>query len=154
MHVGETIKGNNYNILDSFLLGVKRIGHATNLYKLGSLCKIIKEKGIILEINPISNQTLRLVRDLRIHPCIAYHNNGVKICISNDDPTLYNTKGVCYDWFVAAVTMEFNLLDFKCFAINSIEGSQISEEIKNIYKSSFLKEWDKFLDILIEKYNN
>ena len=50
--------------------------------------------------------------------------------------------------------MEFNLLDFKCFAINSIEGSQISEEIKNIYKSSFLKEWDKFLDILIEKYNN
>ena len=154
MHAGETIKGNNYNILDSFLLGVKRIGHATNLYKLGSLCKIIKEKGIILEINPISNQTLRLVRDLRIHPCIAYHNNGVKICISNDDPTLYNTKGVCYDWFVAAVTMEFNLLDFKCFAINSIEGSQISEEIKNIYKSSFLKEWDKFLDILIEKYNN
>ena len=39
MYTGEAIKGNNYNILDSFLLGVKRIGHATNLYILGSLYK-------------------------------------------------------------------------------------------------------------------
>ena len=91
---------------------------------------------------------------MRIHPCIAYHNNGVKICINNDDPTLFNTKGVCYDWFVSAAIMEFNLLDFKCFGINSIDGAQISEEIKKSYKSKFLKEWDEFLDILIEKYKN
>lgn len=91
---------------------------------------------------------------MRLHPCIGYHNNGVKICISNDDPTLYNTKGVCYDWFVAAAIMEFNLLDFKCFGINSIDGAQTSEEIKNSYKSQFLKEWNEFLDIFIEKYKD
>ena len=91
---------------------------------------------------------------MRIHHCIAYHNNGVRICINNDDPTLYSTTGVCYDWFVAAAIMEFNLLYFKYFGINSIDGAQISEETKNSYKSQFLKEWDEFLDIFIEKYKS
>ena len=154
VHAGESINAENYNILDAFLFGAKRFGHAVNLYKLGSLYEYIKNKGIVLEINPISNQTLRLVRDLRIHPCIGYHNNGMKICINNDDPTLYNTKGVCYDFFVASAAMEFDLLDLKCFGINSIDGSQISEELKNNYKLQFSKDWDEFLEFFIKNYEN
>ena len=126
------------------------MGHAVNSFKMGNLYKYIKNKGIVLEINPISNQTLKLVRDLRLHPCIGYHNNRVKICINNDNPTLYNTRGVNYDFFVAFVAMEFDLIDFKCFGINSIDGAQISEELKNSYKKKFLKEWDEFLDFFIE----
>ena len=151
LHAGESIKAINYNLLDGFLFEAKRLGHAANLFKIGKLWEYIKNKGIILEINPLSNQTLRLIRDLRLHPCIRYHNNGVKICINNDDPTIYNTKGICYDFFVAAAAMEFDLIDFKCFVINSIDGSLISEELKNIYKNTFLKEWDDFLDFFIEK---
>ncbi len=50
--------------------------------------------------------------------------------------------------------MEFDLIDFKCFGINSIDSAQISEELKNSYKKKFLKEWDEFLDFFIEKYKN
>ena len=152
VHAGETLQGINYNLLDAFLLGAKRMGHAVNLYKISNLCEYIKKKGIVLEINPISNQTLRLVRDLRIHPCIGYHNNGLKICINNDDPTLYNTKGVCYDFFVSSAAMEFDLLDFKCFGINSIDGAQKSDHLKKYYKFQFSKDWDKFLDYFINIY--
>ena len=154
VHAGETIKRINYNLLDAYLIGAKRFGHSVNLFKIGNLSEYIKKKGIVLEINPISNQTLRLIRDLRIHPCIGYHNNGIKICINNDDPTLYNTKGVCYDFFVAFAAMEFNLIDFKCFGINSIDGAQISEELKNKYKVKFLEDWDEFLDFFIKNYEN
>ena len=152
LHCGESIKGKNYNLVDGLLIDSKRFGHCINLFKLGILDEYVKNKGITLEINPISNQTLRQVRDLRIHPCIGYHNKGMKICINCDDPTLYNTKGVVYDFFVSCVAMEFDLLDFKCFGINSINGSQISDELKNIYKTKFLKDWDKFLDYFIKKY--
>ena len=93
------------------------------MFKLGNLFEYIKTKQTVLEINPISNQTLRLIRDLRIHPCIGYHNNGIKCCINNDDPTIYNTKGVGYDFLIVAAAMEFDLLDFKCFGLNSIDGS-------------------------------
>ena len=152
LHCGETIKGKNYNLVDGMLIDSKRFGHCINLFKLGNLQEYVKNKGITLEINPISNQTLRQVRDLRIHPCIGYHNNGIKICINNDDPTLYNTKGVIYDFFVSCVTMEFDLLDFKCFGINSINGAQISDELKNQYKIKFFEDWNKFLDYFIKKY--
>jgi len=154
LHCGETIKAQNYNLVDGALNNSKRFGHCINLFKLGTLFEYVKQKQIVLEINPISNQTLRQVRDLRIHPCIGYHNYGLKCCINNDDPTLYNTKGVKYDFLVSAAAMEFDLLDFKCFGLNSIEGAQVSEEIKNNYKTFFLKDWDAFLDYFIKKYES
>ena len=132
----------------------KRLGHVVNLFKLGKLWKYVQQNNIILEINPISNQTLRLVRDLRLHPCIGYHNNGLKICINNDDSTIENTKGVSYDFFVSFAIMEFDLIDFKSFCLNSIDGAQISNELKNEYKLIFMKEWNSFLDYFIKKYES
>ena len=154
LHCGESLKAKNYNFIDGILLNAKRLGHCINLFKLGNLYEQVKNKNIVLEINPISNQTLRQVRDLRLHPGIGYHNTGIKICINNDDPTLYNTKGVNYDFFVAAAGMEFDLIDLKCFGLNSIDGAIISDELKDEYKNKFLKEWDEFLEYFIEKYEN
>ena len=152
LHCGESIKGKNYNLVDGCLIGVKRFGHVINLFKFGNLWETVKKNNIFLEINPISNQTLRHIRDLRIHPCIGYHNNGMKICINSDDPTLYNTKGVGYDFFVCCAAMEFDLLDLKCFVLNSIDGAQISIELKNEYKQKLLNDWNAFLDYFIKKY--
>ena len=154
LHCGESLKAQNYNLIDGLLLNTKRFGHCINLFKLGKLYETIKNKKIVLEINPISNQTLRQVRDLRLHPCIGYHNQGIKICINNDDPTLYNTKGVAYDFFVSAAVMEFDLLDFKCFGLNSIDGAQINDELNKEYKNKFLKSWNEFLDYFINKYES
>ena len=154
LHCGESLKAQNYNLIDGLLLNTKRFGHCINLFKLGKLYETIKNKKIVLEINPISNQTLRQVRDLRLHPCIGYHNQGIKICINNDDPTIYNTKGVAYDFFVSAAVMEFDLLDFKCFGLNSIDGAQINDELNKEYKNKFLKSWNEFLDYFINKYES
>ena len=154
LHCGETIRAKNLNLIDGILFDSKRLGHCINLFKLGTLFELVKNKQIVLEINPISNQTLRQIRDLRIHPCIGYHNDGIKCCINNDDPTLYNTKGVAYDFLVVAAAMEFDLFDFKCFGLNSIDGAQISNELRNAYKNDFLKDWGIFLDYFINKYEN
>ena len=154
LHCGESIKGQNYNLVDGLVIGVKRLGHTINLFKFGNLWEYVKNQNITLEINPISNQTLKHIRDLRIHPCIGYHNYGMKICINSDDPTLYNTKGVLYDYFVVSAAMEFDLIDYKCFGLNSIDGAQISDELKKEYKSKYLNDWYEFLDYFIKKYEN
>lgn len=153
IHCGETIKEKNHNLIDGLSFKVKRLGHCINLFKLGTLFEYVKKNEIVLEINPISNQTLRHVRDLRLHPGIGYHNNGIKITINNDDPTLYNTKGVNYDFFVSVAAMEFNLFDLKCFGLNSIDGAVISNELKIEYKKKFLNDWEEFLDYFIKKYD-
>ena len=51
--------------------------------------------------------------------------------------------------------MEFDLLDLKCFCLNSIDGaSQISNELRNNYKNKFLEDWNKFLEYFITKYES
>ena len=144
LHCGESIRFRNQNLIDGYLLESKRFGHGINLYKYLGLIDKFKEKKICIEVNPISNQTLRNVRDLRMHPGISYLNYGINICISNDDPTIYNTKGVNYDFFVCAASMEFDLFDFKLIGLSSIDSAQISDDLKNIYKEKFLNEWMEF----------
>ena len=57
-----------------------------------------------------------------------------------------------YDYLVSAACMEFDLIDFKCFGLNSIDGAQISNELRNEYKSTFMNSWNQFLDYFVNKY--
>ena len=139
LHCGESIKTRNENLIDGFLMKSKRFGHSINLYKYIGLIDKLKEKKICVEINPISNQTLRVVKDLRMHPAIGYLNYGINICINNDDPTIFNTEGVNYDFFICAACMEFDLFDFKLIGLYSIESSEISDELKKIIKKNLKK---------------
>ena len=44
----------------------------------------IKERGICIESNPISNQVLEYYYDLRTHPLQTFFNYGIKVTISPD----------------------------------------------------------------------
>lgn len=153
LHCGESIKYKNKNPIDGILRESRRFGHGINLIKYPNILEEIKKKDYAIEVNMVSNQLLRNTRDLRLHPGITYFNDGIKICLSNDDPTIYNTKGVSYDFFIATVAGEFNLLDLKIICRNSIESSIISEELKKKYLKSFEKDWKLFIDKFIKKHS-
>jgi len=82
--------------------------------------EIVKEKDICIECSPISNQVLRYVKDIRLHPIKTIHNFGVKVVISPDDPGIFNVKGVTDDFFFLSIGVEFDLKDFKLAIYNSI----------------------------------
>jgi adenosine deaminase CECR1 len=67
---------------DAILLGTRRIGHGYALVKYPHLLKVVKEKGIGIEINPISNQVLKLVDDIRNHPASILFTDDYPIVIS------------------------------------------------------------------------
>lgn len=152
LHCGESLKGKNYNLVDGAVMNSKRFGHCLNLFKMGTLYEYVKNKEIAIECCPIANQSMKQVRDLRLHPSIWYHNNGIKVCINNDNPTIFDTKGIGYDFFVACAAMEFDLLDMKCFGLNSIDAAEISNGLRNYYKVKFLKKWNNFVEYFISKY--
>lgn len=146
LHCGESLKITNQNPIDGYLLKAKRLGHGINLFKHSYLLEELKKKNVCIEICPISNQALRNVRDLRMHPALGYLNMGLKITINNDDPTLYNTKGLDYDLFVAMACCGFDLLDLKVILLNSIDYCEAEGDIKRRYKERFLNEWAKFIE--------
>jgi adenosine deaminase len=72
----------SWSQIDAVLLGTKRIGHGFAVVKYPSVLKIIKERKIGIEINPISNQVLKLVDDLRNHPSAILFSDDNPIVIS------------------------------------------------------------------------
>lgn len=63
----------------------------------------IKNRGICIECNPISNQTLEYITDIRLHPIRSFFNYGIKVSISPDDPSLWGLKAGLHDFYFAAV---------------------------------------------------
>ena len=51
--------------------------------------ELIRDKKICLEICPVSNQLLRYINDIRLHPIKTFLNFGIKVSISSDDPSLF-----------------------------------------------------------------
>lgn len=152
LHCGESLKLSNQNPIDGILLEAKRFGHGLNLLKFPYLLDSIKKNNICIEVNPISNQLLKNVIDLRWHPAITYLGMGIKIVISNDDPTIYGTKGINYDLVVGMAAFEMNIIDLKRVLINSLECSMIETSRKEELIRLFYEDWDEAVRVLLLDY--
>ncbi|KAG9102370.1 hypothetical protein FS749_004156 [Ceratobasidium sp. UAMH 11750] len=101
-HAGETLDDGgevDSNLYDAFLLGSKRIGHGYSLAKHPLLMQKYKEKGILVEVCPISNEILRLTSSMPMHPLPVLLNNGLKVAISSDDPSVFQNPGLSFDFY-------------------------------------------------------
>ena len=96
-HAGETLGDGDeadQNLHDAILLGTRRIGHAFSLFKHPLLIDMVKEKRIMVESCPISNEVLRLTSSIKSHPLPALLAQGVSASLSNDDPAILGHGGV------------------------------------------------------------
>ena len=158
LHAGETSWQNTFideNIFDAILLGAKRIGHGLAVTKHPVAMEMIKSRGICIEVNPISNQVLGLVEDLRNHPAASLLAQDFPIVISSDDPAPWNAAPMSHDFYVAFMGLGGkggDLAMLKQLALNSIEYSAMSDEEKAVMVSVWENKWQVFLDQVIDKY--
>ena len=103
-HAGECLgdgDATDENLFSAILLGSRRLGHAFSLYKHPVLIDMVKEKQILVESCPISNEVLRYTASILSHPLPALLARGVKAALSNDDPALLGqeTSGLTHDFW-------------------------------------------------------
>ncbi|KAM3523129.1 hypothetical protein MY4038_008326 [Beauveria bassiana] len=159
-HAGETLgdgDATDCNLFDAVLLGTRRLGHGYSLYKHPLLIDMVKEKRILVEACPISNEVLRLCSSVAAHPLPALLARGVSCCLCNDDPAMMGqgTAGMSHDFWQALQGWDnLGLAGLASLAENSVRWSAFADEdneawMNNIKTASLgdgvkadrLKEW-------------
>lgn len=110
-HAGECLGDGDqadHNLFDAILLDTRRIGHGFSLYKHPLLIDLVKEKKILIECCPISNEILRLTSSIKYHPLPALLSRGVSVSLCNDDPAIlgYGKNGLTHDFWQALQGLE------------------------------------------------
>lgn len=89
IHAGEC--GSVQNILDSVEAGALRIGHGIAMRGNIEVQKLIREKGIGIEMCPISNLQTKAVENQSQYPLREFLNHQLKVTINTDNRTVSNT---------------------------------------------------------------
>lgn len=153
LHDGESNWASTANLYDALLLGTKRIGHGFNLFRFPTLIELVKEKDVCIEVNPLSNQILGYIRDLRMHPASTYLRRGVNCVISSDDPLIFDYEGLSYDFWSVFLAWELDLGSLKKLTRNSIEYSALTEVEKAKAMAVWKKRWNKFVEEALTDYH-
>lgn len=112
------------------------------------LLELVKTIGIAIEVNPISNQVLKLVDDLRNHAARPLFSEGYPIVVSNDDPGLWGARALSYDFyeaFMALMSAHADLRSLKQLAMNSLIYSTLSDSEKKKALDIWQKKWNDFV---------
>lgn len=146
LHDGESDWASVANLYDAILLGTRRIGHGFNLFRFPNLIELVKRNNVCIEVNPLSNQILGYLRDLRIHPASTYLRRGVDCIISSDDPLIFDYEGLSYDFWSVYMAWELDLAALKQLCRNSLEHAALSEEEKTEALAAWEQKWMLFVN--------
>ncbi|KAJ5814621.1 hypothetical protein N7474_006398 [Penicillium riverlandense] len=140
-HAGECLgdgDATDHNLFDAILLGTRRIGHGFSLFKHPLLIELVKEKKILVECCPISNEVLRLTSSIKSHPLPALLSRGVPVSLCNDDPAIlgHGRNGLTHDFWQALQGLDnVDVVGLAMMVQNSIRWS--------CYEDQSTAEWKK-----------
>lgn len=109
---------------------------------------------IAIEINPISNQVLKLVDDLRNHAARVLFAEGYPLVVSNDDPGFWGATALSYDFyeaFMGLMSRHADLRSLKQLAMNSLTYSSMDEEELEGALKIWQRKWLAFVEDVAEE---
>ncbi|KFY95451.1 hypothetical protein V498_03369 [Pseudogymnoascus sp. VKM F-4517 (FW-2822)] len=155
LHAGETLdsgSSTDTNLLDAILLGAKRIGHGFALPKHPKAMRMVKERGIALEICPISNEVLHLTPSIRGHALPVLLANNVHCTINSDNGTFYGSS-LSHDFYQIMVGAEaMSLHGWRVLAEWSLAHSCLTPSEKVVARTVWLEQWEIYCQWVVDTY--
>jgi len=90
IHAGEC--GSVLNVTDAVAYGARRIGHGIALKDHLEAQHICREKGIGIEMCPVSNLQTKAIQKIEEYPLEQFIRNGLCVTINTDNRTVSNTS--------------------------------------------------------------
>lgn len=126
------------NIRNSIiLLRANRIGHAVNLADDQALVNLVRERGVALEMNPISNLTLHHIPALRELGLDRLLSSGVAVSVNSDDPALWPNGSLSENFVAVCDAYDFGLEEVDKLISNSFSAAFASQEEKEAIREEY-----------------
>ena len=135
IHAGEA--GDAEDVKIAINMGASRIGHGVRIAGNEEVIRLVKNKGIFLEMCPTSNRQTRAVEDMSSYPLKNFLEQGLKVTLNTDDPAIERTT----------LSREFQYMDSlldlteeqkKQLLLNSVEAAFTSGNRKRELKEQLL----------------
>jgi adenosine deaminase len=88
IHAGEA--AGPESVRQAISMGARRLGHGVRAQEDSEVVAVIREDGIQVDMAPTSNAQTKAVRRLEDHPLKRFYEQGIKVTISTDSPTVSN----------------------------------------------------------------
>ena len=131
IHAGEA--DGPESIRHAIEFGAKRIGHGTKAFESESVLKLIKEKGIFLEMCPTSNLMTHTINKIEEFPFMDYLKQGIKVTLNTDDMAIAKTT-LAKEFLLMEENFNLTYDQEKIILLNSIEASFATDEVKKELK--------------------
>jgi adenosine deaminase len=121
-------------------LNAIRIGHGVRAIEDPALLQELKERQIVLEVNPTSNICLHVYRRLAEHPFPHLDRMGLLVTVNSDDPPLFNTT-LTAEYAVLAHEFGYDQANLARIARNAFVACGAPAELK----AKLLAEFDDWV---------
>ncbi len=111
------------------VLGVARLGHGCSVAEDPEVVAVARDRGVVLEMCPTSNERTSAVPSLAAHPARRLLRDGVRVTLNTDDPGLFGIN-LTHELEVARGVLGFDRGDLAAVTRTAIEASFLAPEVK------------------------
>lgn len=148
IHAGEA--SGPKSVMQAILCHAMRIGHGVRISEDKSVCDLVRDKKIVLEMCPTSNIHTKaegVAEDLSNYPLKKYMHNGIRVTVATDNPTVSScTLSGEYEVLTKATNLSAAEI-LVCMDNAFASGFFKDNEIKNKFRK---QAWDNNVKVLSE----
>lgn len=114
------------------LLKVFRIDHGNASINDEKVTELLVKKQIPLTVCPLSNLSLRVVKDMKQHPLKKLLDRGLMVTVNSDDPAYFGGY-INENYLAVTEALSLSRADLVQLAKNSVNASLLSEKEKAVH---------------------
>jgi adenosine deaminase len=117
-------------------LRADRIGHGTRAEEDDALLDYLAEQQIPIEMCPLSNVCIGVVKSIDEHPVRRYFERGLLVTVNTDDPKMFGNS-LAKEYQLLVERLGFSQDEIRKLIMNAIQASWLPDEQKADLAASF-----------------
>jgi adenosine deaminase len=113
-------------------LQVERIGHGVRCVEDPALVDALRLRKIPLEVCPVSNYCLGIVKQGEMHPIREMFDAGLNCSINSDDPAMFSTSLV--NEYETLALLGFSWQELRQLNLNALNAAFLDDTVKQYYR--------------------